>query len=212
MDGPATTSIKPTAPRAVAARHTRDLNDIRMLKVRVKNVSTLGGDLIDFGAGNRNTADELSAAIRNPQFQYTARERKALQAEIDSSLICEAARRRAAKSWRTWRPARRWRRDRAGRKWRTRRRCATSLTRRRSPLPADCAPPDSRLRACARKVRLQVEAVFSFVALRSHHAAADAPFAKVSCDSEKERRNPSGSEIPGIGACGFPAPDTMIEP
>jgi hypothetical protein len=87
----AITSIRPTVPRAVAARHTRDLNDIRMLKVRVKNVFTLGGDLIDFGAGNRNTADELSAALHMPQFQYTVRERKAVQAEIDSCLIQESA-------------------------------------------------------------------------------------------------------------------------
>jgi len=88
---PGITSIKPTVPRAVAARHARDLNDIRMLKVRVRNVSQLGGDLIDFGAGNRNTADELNAALHNPQFQYTVRERKAIQAEIDSSLIRESA-------------------------------------------------------------------------------------------------------------------------
>ena len=86
---PATASIKPTVRRAIAARHARDLNDIRMLKVRVENATTLGDDLIDFGQGNRGIINDWEAALR--QFHYSVRERKGIQAEIESARIREAA-------------------------------------------------------------------------------------------------------------------------
>jgi hypothetical protein len=78
----AVTLIRPTVRRYSAARAARDLKDIRRLKVRVRNATQLGDDLIDFGQGNRGIINDWEAALR--QFHYSARERKGIQAEIES--------------------------------------------------------------------------------------------------------------------------------
>lgn len=85
-ESPAT---KPTVRRYCAARAARELTDVLMLKVRVKDVAQLGNDLIDFGAGYRLTINEREAALLNPRFQYTAQEREDIRADIDDALICE---------------------------------------------------------------------------------------------------------------------------
>ena len=85
------TPIKPTVRPGIAARHARDLNDIRLLKTRVLDAAQLGDVLIDFGAGNRNGAVELELALINPQIEFTSRERENAQAEIDSCRGLELA-------------------------------------------------------------------------------------------------------------------------
>jgi hypothetical protein len=87
----AATPIKPTVRPGIAARHARDLNDIRLLKTRVLDAAQLGGDLMDFGAGNRNSAVELEQALTDPRFEFTPRERANAQAEIDSCRGLELA-------------------------------------------------------------------------------------------------------------------------
>jgi hypothetical protein len=89
---PAITSIKPAVRRRYcAARAARDLKDVRMLSVRVKNPTTLGDDLIDFGAGYHASVIEWRAALLNPAFLYTARERRDIEFEIKACAACEAA-------------------------------------------------------------------------------------------------------------------------
>jgi hypothetical protein len=87
----AATSIKPTVRPGIAVRHARDLRDIRLLKARVLDVAQLGGDLIDFGAGNRNHAHELEYALSNPSLQFTTRERADIQVDADSHRGLELA-------------------------------------------------------------------------------------------------------------------------
>ncbi len=87
----AITSTRPTVRRASAARTARDLNDIRMLKVRVTNVTALADELIDGGAGNHTRVGELGAALHYPLLQFTARERTDIKAEIESCSILESA-------------------------------------------------------------------------------------------------------------------------
>jgi hypothetical protein len=76
-------SIKPTVREGIAGRHARDLADIRNLKARVLDAVQLSGDLIDFGAGNRNRADELEGLL-NSDFAFTSCERADIQAGADS--------------------------------------------------------------------------------------------------------------------------------
>ncbi len=87
----AITSTRPTVRRASAARTAHDLNDIRMLKVRVTNVTALADELIDGGAGNHTRVGELGAALHYPLLQFTARERTDIKAEIESCSILESA-------------------------------------------------------------------------------------------------------------------------
>jgi hypothetical protein len=84
-------AIKPTARRASAAKTARDLKDVHLLKTRVSNATVLADDLIDWGAGNRMRIGELEAVLHYPQFQFTLRERKDIQAEIESCSILESA-------------------------------------------------------------------------------------------------------------------------
>jgi hypothetical protein len=88
---PAMPSTRPTVRRASAARTARDLKDVRMLKVRVSNVTALADELIDWGAGNHTRIDELEAALHYPQLQFTLRERTGIKAEIESCSILESA-------------------------------------------------------------------------------------------------------------------------
>ena len=87
-------SIKPrvSSGSSIARCHTRDLRDIRLLKTRVLDAAQLSGDLIDFGAGNRNHAHEVECALLNPEFVFSQRERANLQADADShrglELVC----------------------------------------------------------------------------------------------------------------------------
>ena len=85
MDGSIaqTRVIKPTVRQRIDARHARDVKDIRLLKTRVLDAVQLSDDLIDFGAGNRNRADELEGLL-NSDFAFTSRERADLQAGADS--------------------------------------------------------------------------------------------------------------------------------
>src|SRR6266436_4411224 len=87
----AITSTRPTVRRASAARTARDLNDIRMLKVRVSNVTALADELIDGGAGNHTRIGELEAALYYPQLQFTAVERRDILAEVESCSMLEIA-------------------------------------------------------------------------------------------------------------------------
>jgi hypothetical protein len=96
MDGSitqASPSIKPRvrSSSAIARCHARDLRDIRLLKVRVVDAAQLGGDLIDFGYGNRDHAHKCERALLNPEFVFTSRERAALQADADSHRGLELA-------------------------------------------------------------------------------------------------------------------------
>jgi hypothetical protein len=86
-------SIKPRvrSRNMIARCHARDLRDIRFLAARVLDVAQLGGDLIDFGAGNRNHAHEVECALLNPELLFTSRERTALQADADSHRGLELA-------------------------------------------------------------------------------------------------------------------------
>jgi hypothetical protein len=83
-------SIKPTVRAGITARHTRDMADIRLLKTRFLDAAQLSGDLIDFGAGNRNRADELEGLL-NSDFAFTSRERADIQAGADSHRGLELA-------------------------------------------------------------------------------------------------------------------------
>ena len=87
----AITATRPTVRRASAARTVRDLHDVRMLKVRVSNVTALAAELIDGGAGNHTRVGELEAALDYPLLQFTARERTDIHAEIESCSILESA-------------------------------------------------------------------------------------------------------------------------
>jgi len=86
-----TPSIKPTVRPGIAARHARDLNDIRLLKARVLDAAQLGGELIDWGHGYRNSAHEVECALLNPEFMLSPRERANLQADADSHHGLELA-------------------------------------------------------------------------------------------------------------------------
>jgi hypothetical protein len=65
------------------------MNDVRMLKMRVSDATALSTELIDWGAGNRNSAHEFECALRNPSFKYTPRERADIETEIDSCRALE---------------------------------------------------------------------------------------------------------------------------
>ena len=84
-------SAKPTSQTGVDARHRRDLRDIRMLKVRVRDATQLAGDIIGCGCGCRMIADELETALSNPLFAFSARERRDARKEIEGCAIREAA-------------------------------------------------------------------------------------------------------------------------
>jgi hypothetical protein len=91
MDGSSiaqTPSIKPTVRPGIARRHSRDIADIRMLRVRSRDAA---GDLIDFGCGNGSHAHLVECALLNPEFAFTSRERAALQADGDSHRGLELA-------------------------------------------------------------------------------------------------------------------------
>jgi hypothetical protein len=98
----AITSTRPTVCRTSAARTARDLKDVRMLKVRVSNVTALADELIDWGAGNHTRIGELEAALHYPQLQFTVRERKGIKAEIESCSLLESACRTELANVPTW--------------------------------------------------------------------------------------------------------------
>jgi hypothetical protein len=84
-------SMKPTVRLGIAARHARDLNDIRLLKARVLDAAQLSDELIDWGAGNRNHAHEFEGALLSPDFVFSPCERANLQADADSRRGLELA-------------------------------------------------------------------------------------------------------------------------